>query len=201
MRGADSRYSTTRPFALALLQTHTFHAYGSDDTMLQAIEVIRTRDQAPTRRPIPREAPMRFVTEAWRPSQQLHHNVRRKDVGPQTTATTAWSFPETAIVPQTFSVLLLKRVGRRSRRACRPRQPVHAQRWNRLGPKRSRPCLPRMPGDGFPMPALVGGPTANRCQWGRMQYIRHGKALRSHAHRARRDLGAGRCTSHRCIEL
>ena len=62
-----TRYSTIRQFAPALLQTLTFHAHGPDDTVLQAIEVIRTLDRAPTRRPIPREAPMGFVTEAWRP--------------------------------------------------------------------------------------------------------------------------------------
>jgi TnpA family transposase len=62
-----TRYSTIRQFAPALLQTLTFHAHGPDDTVLQAIEVIRTLDRAPTRRPIPREAPMSFVTEAWRP--------------------------------------------------------------------------------------------------------------------------------------
>jgi TnpA family transposase len=62
-----TRYSTIRQFAPALLQTLTFHAHGPDDTVLQAIEVIRALDRAPMRRPIPKEAPMSFVTEAWRP--------------------------------------------------------------------------------------------------------------------------------------
>jgi TnpA family transposase len=62
-----TRYSTIRQFAPAFLRTLTFHAHGPDDTVLQAIEVIRTLDRAPTRRPIPREAPMGFITEAWRP--------------------------------------------------------------------------------------------------------------------------------------
>ena len=62
-----TRYSTIRQFAPTLLQTLTFHAHGPDDTVLQAIDVIRTLDRAPTRRPIPREAPMGFSTEAWRP--------------------------------------------------------------------------------------------------------------------------------------
>jgi hypothetical protein len=62
-----TRYSTIRQFAPALLQTLTFHAHGPDDTVLQAIDVIRTLDRAPPRRPIPREAPMGFITEAWRP--------------------------------------------------------------------------------------------------------------------------------------
>jgi hypothetical protein len=62
-----TRYSTIRQFAPAFLQTLTFHAHGPDDTVLQAIEVIRTRERTPTRRPIPKEAPMSLVTETWRP--------------------------------------------------------------------------------------------------------------------------------------
>jgi hypothetical protein len=33
----------------------------------RALEVIRTLDRATTRRPLPREAPMGLVTDAWRP--------------------------------------------------------------------------------------------------------------------------------------
>ena len=62
-----TRYSTIRQFAPAFLQTLVFHAHGPDDTVLRAIEVIRTLDRAPTRRPVPREAPMALVTDAWRP--------------------------------------------------------------------------------------------------------------------------------------
>ena len=62
-----TRYSTIRQFAPAFLQTLTFYAHGPDDTVLRAMEVIRTLDRAPTRRPIPREAPMGLVTDAWRP--------------------------------------------------------------------------------------------------------------------------------------
>ena len=62
-----TRYSTIRQFAPAFLQTLTFHAHGPDDTVLQAVEVIRTLDRAPTRRPIPQEAPMGLVTDTWRP--------------------------------------------------------------------------------------------------------------------------------------
>jgi len=62
-----TRYSTIRQFAPAFLQTLTFDAHGPDDTVLQAIEVIRTLDRAPTRRPIPKEAPMSLVTDTWRP--------------------------------------------------------------------------------------------------------------------------------------
>ena len=62
-----TRYSTIRQFTPAFLQTLTFHAHGPDDTVLQAIEVIRTLDRAPTRRPIPKEAPMGLVTDTWRP--------------------------------------------------------------------------------------------------------------------------------------
>src|SRR5262249_24534534 len=37
------------------------------DTILRALEVLRTLDRAPTRRPIPNEAPMGLVTDTWRP--------------------------------------------------------------------------------------------------------------------------------------
>jgi TnpA family transposase len=63
-----TRYSTIRQFAPAFLQTFTFHAQGPDHTVLRAVEVIRALDRAPTRRPVPREAPMALVTDAWRPS-------------------------------------------------------------------------------------------------------------------------------------
>ena len=62
-----TRYSTIRQFAPAFLQTLTFHAHGPDDTILQALEVLRTLDRAPTRRPIPKEAPMGLVPDTWRP--------------------------------------------------------------------------------------------------------------------------------------
>ena len=51
-----------------LLQTLTLRAQGPDDTVLRAVEVIRDLDCAPTRRPVPKEAPMALVTDAWRPS-------------------------------------------------------------------------------------------------------------------------------------
>ena len=62
-----TRYSTIRQFAPAFLQTLTFYAQGPDDIVLRAVEVIRTLDRAPTRRPVPRAAPMALVTDAWRP--------------------------------------------------------------------------------------------------------------------------------------
>jgi hypothetical protein len=62
-----TRYSTIRPFAPAFLQTLTFHAQGPDDTVLQAVDILRTLDRAPARRPVPGEAPMALVTEARRP--------------------------------------------------------------------------------------------------------------------------------------
>ena len=46
-----TRYSTIRQFAPPFLQTLTFHAQGPDDTVLRAMEVLRTLDRAPTRRP------------------------------------------------------------------------------------------------------------------------------------------------------
>jgi hypothetical protein len=62
-----TRYSTIRQFAPGFLQTLTFHAQGPDDTVLRAIEVIRTLDRAPTRRPVPRDVPLGLVTDTWRP--------------------------------------------------------------------------------------------------------------------------------------
>jgi TnpA family transposase len=61
------RYSYLRQFVPSWLQTLTFHAQGPDDTVLRAVQVIRDLDGAPTRRPVPKEAPLTFVTEAWRP--------------------------------------------------------------------------------------------------------------------------------------
>jgi hypothetical protein len=62
-----TRYSTIRQFAPGFLQTLTFHAQGPEDTVLRAIEVIWTLDRAPTRRPVPRDAPMGLFTDTWRP--------------------------------------------------------------------------------------------------------------------------------------
>lgn len=61
------RYSYIRQFIPSLLQTLTFRAQGPDDTVLQAVQVIRALDGVPTRRPVPKDAPMALVTEAWRP--------------------------------------------------------------------------------------------------------------------------------------
>jgi hypothetical protein len=62
-----TRSSTIRQCAPAFVQTLTFHAPGPDTTVLRALEIIRTLDRPPTRRPVPREAPMGLVTDAWRP--------------------------------------------------------------------------------------------------------------------------------------
>jgi TnpA family transposase len=62
-----TRYSTIRQFAPAFLQTLTLHAHGPEDRGLPAVEVIRSLDRAPTRRPVPRDAPMGLVTDTWRP--------------------------------------------------------------------------------------------------------------------------------------
>jgi hypothetical protein len=61
------RYSYLRQFVPSFLQTLPFRAQGPDDTVLRAVEVIRALDRVPTRRPVPKDAPMAFVTEAWRP--------------------------------------------------------------------------------------------------------------------------------------
>src|SRR5712692_3552975 len=61
------RYSYLRQFVPLLLQTLTLRAQGPDDTVLRAVEVIRDLDCVPTRRPVPKGAPMALVTDAWRP--------------------------------------------------------------------------------------------------------------------------------------
>jgi len=61
------RYSYIRQFAPSFLQTLTFRAQGPDETVLRTVEVLRHLDQTPTRQPIPRDAPMGLVTDAWRP--------------------------------------------------------------------------------------------------------------------------------------
>ena len=61
------RYSYLRQFVPLLLHTLTLRAQGPDDTVLRAVEVIRDLDRVPTRRSVPKAAPMVLVTEAWRP--------------------------------------------------------------------------------------------------------------------------------------
>jgi hypothetical protein len=61
------RYSTIRQFAPMFLQTLTFHAQGTHNSVLPAVDVIRTLDCAPTRRPVPTDAPMSLITEVGRP--------------------------------------------------------------------------------------------------------------------------------------
>jgi len=61
------RYSYLRQFVPLWLHTLTLRAQGPEDTVLRAVEVIRDLDRAPTRRPVPKEAPMALVTDAWRP--------------------------------------------------------------------------------------------------------------------------------------
>jgi len=61
------RYSYLRQFVPLWLQTLTLRAQGPDETVLRAVEVIRDLDRVPTRRPVPKAAPMALVTEAWRP--------------------------------------------------------------------------------------------------------------------------------------
>jgi TnpA family transposase len=61
------RYSYLRQFVPLFLQTLALRAQGPDDTVLRAVEVIRDLDRVPTRRPVPKNAPLALVTEAWRP--------------------------------------------------------------------------------------------------------------------------------------
>src|SRR2546425_1096560 len=61
------RYSYLRQFVPLFLQTLTLRTQGPDDTVLRAVEVIRDLDRVPTRRPVPKDAPLALVTDAWRP--------------------------------------------------------------------------------------------------------------------------------------
>jgi len=61
------RYSTVRQFAPAFLQTLTFHTQGPHDSVLPSVNVIRDLDRAPTRRPVPKDAPLSLITDVWRP--------------------------------------------------------------------------------------------------------------------------------------
>ena len=61
------RYSYLRQFVPLLLHTLTLRAQGPDNTVLRAVEVLRDLDRMPTRRPVPKDAPLALVTEAWRP--------------------------------------------------------------------------------------------------------------------------------------
>jgi hypothetical protein len=62
------RYSYLRQFVPLFLQTLTLRTQGPDETVLRAVEVIRDLDRVATRRPVPQDAPMTLVTDAWRPS-------------------------------------------------------------------------------------------------------------------------------------
>ena len=62
------RYSSLRQFVPLLLHTLTLRAQGPDDTGRRAVEVIRDLDRMPTRRPVPKDAPLALVTDVWRPS-------------------------------------------------------------------------------------------------------------------------------------
>ena len=61
------RYSTIRQFAPAFLQTLAFQAQGPNNPVLPSVNVIRELDRAPTRRPVPKDAPLSLVTDAWQP--------------------------------------------------------------------------------------------------------------------------------------
>jgi TnpA family transposase len=61
------RYSYLRQFVPLLLHTLTLRAQGPDDTVLRAVEVIRDLDRVPPRRPVPKDASLALVTDAWRP--------------------------------------------------------------------------------------------------------------------------------------
>jgi TnpA family transposase len=60
-------YGYLRQFVPTWLRTLTLHTQGPDDTVLRAVDVLRTLDQASTPRAVPREVPMAMVAEPWRP--------------------------------------------------------------------------------------------------------------------------------------
>ena len=61
------RYSYLRQFVPLWLHTLRLRTHGPDKTVLQAMEVIRDLDRGTPRRPVPTDAPMTLVTDAWRP--------------------------------------------------------------------------------------------------------------------------------------
>ena len=61
------RYPYLRQFVPSLLQTLALRAQGPDDSVLRAVQVIRDLDCSPTRRAVPTDAPLAFVSKAWRP--------------------------------------------------------------------------------------------------------------------------------------
>jgi hypothetical protein len=74
------RYSSLRQFVPLWLQTRTLRAQGPGETVLRAVEVSRDLDRAPTRRPVPKDAPMALVPDAWRPSiREPDGASRRRD--------------------------------------------------------------------------------------------------------------------------
>lgn len=62
------RSRALRQFVPLLRHTRTLRAQGPAETVLRAVEVIRALDRVPTRRPVPQDAPLVRVTDAWRPS-------------------------------------------------------------------------------------------------------------------------------------
>jgi len=74
------RYRSRRPLVPLWLQTRTLRAQGPGETGLRAVEVSRDLDRAPTRRPVPKDAPMALVPDAWRPSiREPDGASRRRD--------------------------------------------------------------------------------------------------------------------------
>jgi hypothetical protein len=61
------RYSYFRQFVPAWLRALTFSAQDSAHPVLQAVHTIRTLDEAPTPRPVPKETSLAIVTNPWRP--------------------------------------------------------------------------------------------------------------------------------------
>jgi len=60
------RYSYLRQFVLTFFARLEFHSNHDDDPLLQAIALLRERDAGKPRQPIPDNAPLSFIPDAWR---------------------------------------------------------------------------------------------------------------------------------------
>ncbi|MGD9324164.1 MAG: Tn3 family transposase, partial [Desulfobacterales bacterium] len=62
-----NRYSYIRQFSSAFLEAFEFKSLSSTNSILKAIALLKRLDEDKRRKPVPRNAPTRFITKAWRP--------------------------------------------------------------------------------------------------------------------------------------
>jgi TnpA family transposase len=62
-----NRYSHIRQFSSAFLEAFEFKSLSSINSILKAIALLKRLDEGQGRKPIPRNAPTRFITKPWRP--------------------------------------------------------------------------------------------------------------------------------------